>query len=104
MRSPLRARMGRFLAAAGLTAALLIPAAAPVASQENLVLRIGSTQSLDAVNPYKTALVIGYEAFLPELRHARRVRSGPRTAAHVRGILGPRRRTAPRGRSRSARA
>jgi peptide/nickel transport system substrate-binding protein len=64
MRSPLRARMGRFLAAAGLSAALLVPAAAPVASQETLVLRVGSTQSLDSLNPYGTALVIGYETFL----------------------------------------
>ncbi len=64
MRSPLRARMGRFLAAAGLSAALLVPAAAPVASQETLVLRVGSTQSLDSLNPYGTALVIGYEIFL----------------------------------------
>jgi peptide/nickel transport system substrate-binding protein len=64
MRSPLRARMGRFFAAAGLAAALLVPAAAPVASQETVVLRVGSGQSLDSLNPYGTALVVGYEVFL----------------------------------------
>lgn len=63
MRSPLRARMGRLLAAAGLTAALLVPAAAPAAAQEAVILRVGTTQSLDAMNPYGTALVVGYEVF-----------------------------------------
>jgi peptide/nickel transport system substrate-binding protein len=64
MRSPLRARSVRALAATGLIAALLLPAAAPAAAQESVVLRVGTTQSLDSLNPYGTALVVGYEAFL----------------------------------------
>lgn len=64
MRSPLRARMGRTLAAVGLTAALLIPATAPAAAQETVILRVGSTQGLDSSNPYGTALVVGYEVYL----------------------------------------
>ena len=63
MRLPLRARLARVLAAAGLTAALLLPGVAPVTAQEANVLRVGTTQSLDSLNPYATALVVGYEAF-----------------------------------------
>jgi peptide/nickel transport system substrate-binding protein len=62
MRSPLRARLWRFLAAAGLSAALLLPAAATTA-QSDVILRVGTTQDLDSLNPYATILVVGYEAF-----------------------------------------
>ena len=61
MRSPLRARSTRILASAGLVAALLIPAAAPTAAADPVVLRVGVTQPLDSVNPYGTALVVGVE-------------------------------------------
>lgn len=63
MRSPLRARSTRILASAGLVAALLIPAAAPTAAADPVVLKVGVTQPLDSVNPYGTALVVGYEVF-----------------------------------------
>lgn len=62
MRSPLRARLWRFLVAAGLSAALLLPAAATTA-QTSVILRVGTTQDLDSLNPYATILVVGYEAF-----------------------------------------
>jgi peptide/nickel transport system substrate-binding protein len=62
MRSPLRARLWRLLAAAGLSAALLLPAAATTAQSE-VILRVGTTQDLDSLNPYATILVVGYEAF-----------------------------------------
>jgi ABC-type transport system substrate-binding protein len=62
MRSPLRARLWRLLAAAGLSAALLLPAAATTA-QTSVILRVGTTQDLDSLNPYATILVVGYEAF-----------------------------------------
>ena len=62
MRSPLRARLWRFLAAAGLSAALLLPAAA-TSAQTSVILRVGTTQDLDSLNPYATILVVGYEAF-----------------------------------------
>jgi peptide/nickel transport system substrate-binding protein len=62
MRSPLRARLWRFLAAAGLSAAVLLPAAA-TSAQTSVILRVGTTQDLDSLNPYATILVVGYEAF-----------------------------------------
>ena len=62
MRSPLRAPLWRFLAAAGLSAALLLPAAA-TSAQTSVILRVGTTQDLDSLNPYATILVVGYEAF-----------------------------------------
>ena len=39
------------------------PAAAPVRAADPLVLRVGTTQDLDSLNPFQTALVVGYEAF-----------------------------------------
>lgn len=63
MRSPLRARLGRTLAAAGLTMALLIPGVAPATAQTSNVLRVGTPQDLDSMNPYQTALVVGFEVF-----------------------------------------
>ena len=49
-----------------LGAMLLLPAAAPaiaVEGGEPVVLRVGTTQDLDASNPFNTELVVGYEAF-----------------------------------------
>src|SRR6188474_2212289 len=63
MRSPLRARLWRFFVAAGLTAALLLPAASTSVAQTEKILRVGTTQDLDSLNPYATILVVGYEAF-----------------------------------------
>jgi peptide/nickel transport system substrate-binding protein len=62
MRSSLSARLIRALAAAGLTAALVLPAAAPVTAQGE-VLRVGTTQDLDSMNPFQTVLVTGFEVF-----------------------------------------
>jgi peptide/nickel transport system substrate-binding protein len=54
-------RLGSALA---LAAALLVPASAlPARAANPLVLRVGTTQDLDALNPYQTLLVSGYEAF-----------------------------------------
>jgi peptide/nickel transport system substrate-binding protein len=52
-------------AALMLSAAAILPVASvgPVAAAEPVVLRVGTTQDLDAINPYKTALVVGYEVF-----------------------------------------
>jgi peptide/nickel transport system substrate-binding protein len=55
--------MARTLAVAGLVAALVLPAAAPATAQTEDVLRVGTTQDLDAMNPYQTALVVGFEVF-----------------------------------------
>ena len=63
MRQPLRTRTVRALVAACLVAALVLPAAAPATAQAENVLRVGTAQDLDAMNPYQTALVVGFEVF-----------------------------------------
>ncbi len=63
MRSTLRFRMARLLGGGALIAALLLPAGAPVAAADPVVLRVGTVQDLDAMNPYLTALFTGYEVF-----------------------------------------
>ncbi len=64
MRSPLRARVARALAASALALSSILPAAAAtVRAADPVILKVGTTQDLDAINPYNTALVVGYEAF-----------------------------------------
>jgi peptide/nickel transport system substrate-binding protein len=41
----------------------MLPAAAPAAAADPNVLKIGTTQDLDSLNPYQTAYLIGYEVF-----------------------------------------
>ena len=65
MRAPVSNRHVRLLAALGLAGVLLLPAlAAPArAADGKLVLRVGTVQDLDSLNPYQTLLVSGYEVF-----------------------------------------
>jgi len=63
MRLPLRAQLGKALTAAGLIAALLIPAALPAAAQTSNVLRVGTDQDLQVLNPWHSVLVVDYEVF-----------------------------------------
>lgn len=63
MRMPVGRRYGRTAAVAALVAALLLPAAAPATAQTANVLRVGTTQDLDSMNPFATALVVGFEVF-----------------------------------------
>jgi peptide/nickel transport system substrate-binding protein len=65
MRAPVRHRFVRLLAAMGLAGILVLPSlAVPArAADEKLVLRVGTTQDLDSINPYQTLLVSGYEVF-----------------------------------------
>jgi peptide/nickel transport system substrate-binding protein len=56
-------RLARTLAAIALSASVLLPAAGPAAAAGPVVLRVGTTQDLDATNPFNTYLVVGYEAF-----------------------------------------
>jgi peptide/nickel transport system substrate-binding protein len=58
-----RLRRARHLAAPLLALSLLLPAAAPAAAADPVVLRVGTTQDLDASNPFNTYLVSGYEVF-----------------------------------------
>ena len=64
MRSPLRPRSARILASAGLVAALVLPAASHAAAADPVILRAGTLQDLDSLNPYQTALETGDESYL----------------------------------------
>jgi len=83
MRAPVRHRFVRLLAALGLAGALLLPtlalparAANPLVRAANpLVLRVGTVQDLDSINPYQTLLISGYEVF--ELTYNLLVDFGP---------------------------
>ena len=66
MSNPPRARLVRLAGSAALATAVLLPGAAPaigVEGGEPVVLRVGTTQDLDATNQFQTYLVVGYEAF-----------------------------------------
>ena len=63
MRSPLRDRFARTLAALGLALAALLPAAGTAHAADILTLRVGTVESLDSLNPFETALNVGYEVF-----------------------------------------
>ena len=61
----LPARVLRLAVACLVTGALLLPAAAPVgaAAPEDKILRVGTMQDLDSMNPWNTALTTGFEVF-----------------------------------------
>jgi peptide/nickel transport system substrate-binding protein len=64
MRASAGLRFVRALAALGLAGALLLPAlAVPARAASPIVLRVGTTQDLDSINPYQTITVSGYEVF-----------------------------------------
>jgi len=63
MRSTRRVRVARVLGGGALIAALLLPAGSLVAAADPVVLRVGTVQDLDAMNPYLTVLFTGYEVF-----------------------------------------
>ena len=75
MRLTMSARLARFALAAGLVLSLAAPAAGPVAAADPVVLKLGTTQAIDSVNPYQSALVESYEAF--ELSYDQLVSFGP---------------------------
>ena len=56
-------RLVRLLAAAALVSASILPAAAPALAANDHVLRVGTTQDLDSMNPWETALETGFEVF-----------------------------------------
>jgi peptide/nickel transport system substrate-binding protein len=65
MASPLRARVLRTLAALLLLTALLVPGSAPAlaADGEPLVLRAGTDQDLQVLNPFNSVVVADFEVF-----------------------------------------
>ncbi|MGH2513866.1 MAG: ABC transporter substrate-binding protein, partial [Candidatus Limnocylindrales bacterium] len=62
MRTPLRERLARSAVALGLVLATLVPAVS-VRAADPLVLRVGEVDDLDSLNPFETALELGYEVF-----------------------------------------
>jgi len=55
-------RVSRVMIVAGLVAALIVPTGGTAIAQDH-VLRVGTTQDLDSMNPLQTALVVGFEVF-----------------------------------------
>ncbi len=58
-----RWRPGRVVAALAFAASALVMALPSAAAADPVVLRVGTTQDLDASNPFNTVLVSGFEAF-----------------------------------------
>lgn len=56
-------RLLRPLAAGVLAFAAVLPSAAPASAADDLVLRVGTVADLDSMNPWNTALEIGFEVF-----------------------------------------
>src|SRR4051812_34406452 len=63
MQSPVRRRLTRILVALGLVSLIALPAAAPVGAADPVVLKVGTVQDLDAMNPYLTEYYVGWEVF-----------------------------------------
>jgi len=64
MRQPLRARAARLLVATGLAASALLPAAAAnVRAADPLVLKVGTDQDLQVLNPFNSVTVADFEVF-----------------------------------------
>ena len=63
MRSKLRVRMARALAAAALLAAAILPSAYPASALDGNVIVVGTDQDLQVLNPWHSVLVVDYEVF-----------------------------------------
>ena len=63
MIQPSRRRVARLSASFALAFSVLLPGAVPAAAADPVVIQVGTTQDLDATNPFNTELVVGYEAF-----------------------------------------
>ena len=63
MRLPVRARAARLLVAVGLAVSTLLPGAASVGAADPLVLRAGTDQDLQVLNPWNSVVVADFETF-----------------------------------------
>jgi peptide/nickel transport system substrate-binding protein len=63
MRKRLGVRLGRFIAVAALAAAALSPATASAGGPSDLILRVGTDQDLQVLNPWHSITVADYEIF-----------------------------------------
>ena len=61
MRVPLRGRLARTLAAFGLAATLISPVAATTTAADPLILRAGTTQTVQGLNPWSVVDVVDFE-------------------------------------------
>ena len=86
---PLRARLGRFAAAVGLSPRYCCLPAAPATAQdgERASGRHDPGPRLDE-SVWQTALVVGFEVVHPQLRPAGRLRPGPGARAGLRRVVG----------------
>ena len=75
MRPSLRARLIRLVSASAVAGSLLLPAAAPVAAADPLILKLGTIENLRSLNPYQAAYFPDYETF--ELNFSPLVDLGP---------------------------
>lgn len=65
MQLPLRTRLGRAIAALALAGAWLLPGASvATAADEEVTLRVGTSQEFDSINPHLSYLVSSYEALI----------------------------------------
>ena len=63
MRLPIRRQVARAMVALGLVSVLVLPVATTAVAADPVVLRVGTVQNLDSMNPYLTEYFIGYEVF-----------------------------------------
>ena len=63
MRLPLHARAGRLLVALGLAISTLLPGAAIASAADPLVLKVGTDQDLQVLNPFNSVTVADFEVF-----------------------------------------
>ncbi len=63
MRPPLRNRLGRVLVAGGLILSTILPAASATAAEGDLILRTGTDQDLQVLNPWNSVVVADFEVY-----------------------------------------
>ena len=63
MRPSLRSRLGRVLVASGLIVATILPVASATAAEGDLILRTGTDQDLQVLNPWNSVVVADFEVF-----------------------------------------
>ena len=95
MRAPVSHRFVRLLAALGLAGALLLPASRcpPGRPTSNLVLRVGTVQKLETLNPWHSLMVVDYEVFQLSYNLLVELRPEPRAGARASPTSGSRRPT-----------
>lgn len=63
MRPTLRSRLGRVLVAGGLILSTILPAASVTAAEGDLILRTGTDQDLQVLNPWNSVVVADFEVY-----------------------------------------